>query len=71
MADIFYECGNLRKADEEYSAALKDDPDNMDYHSSLLKVLLDKKDYAKAAKEDAAVSQHFITHIGDIFFSKK
>lgn len=70
FADALYECGMLNDAEREYKSALVDDPDNIDFHSALLKVLIDKKDYLGAAKEDAAVSQHVITHIGDLFGQK-
>ncbi len=71
LADTLFETANLNSAEQEYREALKDDPNNVIYHSCLLKVLLDKKDFAAAAKEDAAVSQHVVTHIPDFFNSKQ
>ncbi|MBX9725060.1 MAG: tetratricopeptide repeat protein, partial [Candidatus Obscuribacterales bacterium] len=71
IADTLFETTNLADAEKEYREALKYDPNNVIYHSSLLKVLLDKKDFAAAAKEDAAVSQHVVTHIPDFFNSKQ
>lgn len=67
VADTLLECGRLDLAEKEYRLAEKKDPQNMTYHSCLLKVLLDKKDFAAAAAEDAAVSQHLLKKIGSIF----
>jgi Flp pilus assembly protein TadD len=67
LADALYECNQLAEADQEYRLAQKEDPGNITYHSCLLKVLLDKKDYGAAAQEDAAVSHHVVTHLGEFF----
>lgn len=67
LADALYEQGELVKSEQEYRKALSDDPKNMEYHSALLKVLLDKKDYAAAVSEDATVTQHVLTHASDLF----
>ena len=71
LADTLSESRLLQDAENEYRLAMKEDPSNQSYHSCLLKVLLDKKDYAAAAAEDAAVSQNIVSHIGDIFSKKK
>lgn len=67
LADCLYESRNLQDAEKEYRQALKEEPNNITYRSCLLKVLLDKRDYAAAIAEDAAVSQHLVTHVGDFF----
>jgi tetratricopeptide (TPR) repeat protein len=69
LADALYECRRLKEAEDEYRLAEKEDPGQITYHSCLLKVLLDKKDYAAAAREDAAVSQHVIMHIPEVIES--
>lgn len=71
LADVLYECSEFTDAAQEYRLAQKDDPDNITYHSCLLKVLLDNRDYSQAAKEDAAVSHHFLTHVGNLFDPSK
>lgn len=71
LADSLYEAQQLSDAEHEYRSALVDDPDNINYHSALLKVLMDKKDLAGAAQEDIAVSNHVVTHLPDLFDSGK
>lgn len=67
LADALYECGNLTGAAKEYEEALAFEPDNIIWHSSLLKVYIDKKDFVGAARQDAVVSQHMMTKLPKLF----
>ncbi len=71
LADVLSETRDLNDAEKEYREAIKQDPNDSMYHSCLLKVLLDKKDFAAAAAEDAKVSHQIVSHVGDIFSKKK
>ncbi|MBX9690122.1 MAG: tetratricopeptide repeat protein [Candidatus Obscuribacterales bacterium] len=67
LADCLFETRFLDDAESEYRKAIELDPDQINYHSFLLKVLIEKKDFIAAGKEDAYVSQHIITHIPGLF----
>lgn len=71
IADVLFEIQDYTGAEKEYRLAIEADPQNISYHSCLLKVLLDKKDYAAAAMEDAVISQHVVSHIPDMLKGSK
>lgn len=70
LADTLSETRDLDAAEKEYREAIKQDPNDSMYHSCLLKVLIDKKDFSAAAAEDAKVSHQIVSHIGDLFKKK-
>lgn len=67
LADVLYENKRLAEAAQRYRKAIELEPENILWHSCLLKVLIDKRDFAEAAKEDIYVAQHMVNHIPDLF----
>lgn len=72
LADALYETSQLDDCVVEYNKAAALEPDNINWHAALLKVYMDKKDLAGAAKEDFIVSQHMINKLAEaVNFGKK
>ncbi len=72
LGDVLFECKELDSAAKEYNEAISFDPKNIVWHAALLKVCIDKRDVAGAAKEDAIVSQHIINQVcQSLNFGKK
>lgn len=72
IADTLYETKQYEDSAAEYNKAIANEPENIAWHAALLKVYIDKRDIAGAAKEDLAVSQHMINKVGEVFnFGKK
>lgn len=72
LADTLYETKQYDDSAAEYNKAIANEPENIVWHAALLKVYIDKRDIAGAAKEDLAVSQHMINKVGEALnFGKK